>query len=356
VEDAGCARGTGRIVRGFRVESVRVVGRALRLGGSNWRMVGQDGGQSIALDRGSLFVFADTLIAPGDAPEMEIGPLLRQRRGIFLGNAAGIAPGGVGLREAMGRIEYVSDGQGIPRELLQTTPLERLAGYRLWPQHGIAMDGRVFLFYIAVLQVGDGGLWGFASQGTGLAVVDPAVGGCERLRWADEWRMWPALPATVHAGVQVLKAEEWIYVYASREEGLEFRAFVARVRPGEIEQPGGYEFYCGERGWSRNLLEGESLGPCGREFSVSWNEYLGGYLMTYLDAYTGALLMRAGEQPWGPFSEPVSLGMVPRDPRTELVSLGFEHPQYAGNGGGELFVSYSEPRFLQNTLLAVRLG
>ena len=43
-------------------------------------------------------------------------------------------------------------------------------------------------------------------------------------------------------------------------------------------------------------------------------------------------------------------GRVPCDARTDLVSLGFEHPQYAQSGGRELALSYSQPRFLQNTL------
>jgi len=78
--------------------------------------------------------------------------------------------------------------------------------------------------------------------------------------------------------------------------------------------------------------------------------------MTYLDPYTHELLMRSGPRPWGPFGPALRAGRVPSDERTELVSLGFEHPQYSGEGGRELAISYSQPRFLQNTLVAVALG
>lgn len=343
-------------MRELRIQSVRIVGPAPPVAGADWRMVGQDGGQSIPLGDGSLFVFADTLVAPQQAArEMDTVTLLRQRQGIFLGNSAGVARRDDTLLDAMGSIAYFTDAQGRPRELLETTPRERLSGYRLWPQHGVRLGGVVYLYYLAIQQTQKGGLWGFENQGTGLAVLDLATGRCRRVMRQDEWRLWPELPTTCHVGVQVLREDGWVYVFASREDGMEFRAFLARVKEDMVEDVSAYEFFCGIS-WSKDWRGSQTLGECGREFSVSWNEYLRGYVMTYLDPFNRLLLMRVGEWPWGPFGAAVTIGTVPCDPRTELVSLGFEHPQFSRDGGQELAISYSQPRFLQNTLVAVRLG
>ena len=318
------------------MRSARVVGQAPRLAGARWRMVGQDGGQSIPLKKGLLFVFADTLLAPADMPvHLHARELIEGRTGVFLGNCAAVAKEASSLLEAMSSLDYLSDEWGRPRELLETTALERLAGWRLWPQHGIALRDKVYLYYIAIKPGAEGGLWDYEHQGTGLAVIDLARGTCDRLRWADEWRFWPEIPGTVHLGVQVLRVETWVYVFASRQDGLEFRAFVCRVREEAFENPGSYEFLQNHLGngaacWGRDWRESLTLGECGREFSVSWNAFLGAYLMVYLDPFGRSLQMRLAEQPYGPFGPPVAVtGSVPTDPRTELVSLGFEHPQYA---------------------------
>jgi len=355
-EDARRARRIEPVLRELMVKSVRVTGRAPRISGPNWRMVGQDGGLSIPLGEDSLFVFADTLIATGnDSGEVDIVALLRQRQGIFLGNCAGIARGATGLSEAMGKIEYFADPQGRPRELLEMTTVERLSGYRLWPQHGVRIGDAVYLFYLAIQQTTQGDLWGFENLGTGLAVFDLASERCHRVMHREDWRLWPELPASCHVGVQIVREGGWLYVFGSRKEGLEFRAFVARVPEDGIAEVAAYEFFCGSF-WSRDWRTSRTLGECGRDFSVSWNAHLRGYLMTYLDPYTHELLMRSGPRPWGPFGPALRAGRVPSDERTELVSLGFEHPQYSGEGGRELAISYSQPRFLQNTLVAVALG
>ena len=324
-------------------------------------MVGQDGGQSIPLAKGSLFLFADTLLAPADAP-LDLGAheLVDRRTGIFLANCAGISHDGETLMQAMGAILYIGDDRGLPRELLQASALETFAGWRLWPLHGAAQGEKVYFFYIAIRPLPGGGMWDYDNKGIGLALLDLNDESCTRLERNGDWRFWPELPESVHVGVQVLRAGEWTYVFGSRRDGLEFRAFVARVKKEAIDDPSQYEFLLSQEGerasWGDDWRASLTLGECGREFSVSWNAYLGRYLMLYLDPYKRSLQMRFAERPYGPYSAPVAApGRVPCDPRTDLVSLGFEHPQYAREEGRELAVSYSQPRFLQNTLLAVRL-
>jgi hypothetical protein len=105
-------------------------------------MAGQNGGQSISLDRSSLFVFSDTLIAL--APRQAVSSLaipLRREQAQFLGNCAAISHA-TELPGAMSSLRYFTDAQDRPREILAPTLAERLAGYRFWPQHGIAVGSR----------------------------------------------------------------------------------------------------------------------------------------------------------------------------------------------------------------------
>lgn len=322
-------------------------------------MIGQDGGLSIPLEDGrSLFVFSDTLLGP---PELEGGAevLLRSRQGVFVANCAAVAScSGCTLPEAMAALDYFEDSTGRPRELLEVTALERMAGYRIWPQHGICREGRVYLFYTVVRQSNEPGTWSFQGLGCGLAVMNLEDGQARRLHWGGDWRLWPEAPASCQIGVQVLQEDGWIYTFTSRADGLEFHAFLARVREDQIGDPAAFEFFAGGHGcadWHPDWRQSASLGECGREFSVSWNRFVGGYVMIYLEPFLRQLRMRVAPHICGPFGTPVDLGRVPSDPRTELVSLAFEHPQYAQAGGRELAISYSQPYFLQNTLVAVRL-
>jgi len=203
--------------------------------GPGWALVGQDGGQSIPLDEGRLFVFADTLLTaarpvPGSAPPPARRPPGRGHLGILANTAARAQS--PDLQQALAGLDYFLDDGSAPREILPSSADERREGIRFWPQHGLLVNGSVYLFYLGVQAV-TGSTWGFVNEGTGLAVLDPAGGECRRLyrRGRGDWIFWPPRTDDLHFGVQVLREGELAYVRArARLVGASWRASRATTR------------------------------------------------------------------------------------------------------------------------------
>lgn len=343
------------------VRSACHLGRFPMHSGPGWALVGQDGGQSIPLGdgrlgEGRLFVFSDTLLASA-RPVSASGPTPIRRpagRGhlAILANTAARAED-PDLPRALAGLGYFLDDRSTPREILPSSAAERRRGIRFWPQHGLAIDDRVVLFYLGVRAI-SASTWGFVNEGTGVAVLDPATGECRRLERRGGWIFWPSGSDDLQLGVQVLREDDLAYVFASRRDGLRVTARLARVEVGRLDRIGAYRYLASTAPrWSRRLSDGCDLGPCGSQFSVSFNRHLGRYLMTYVDLLDGGLYLRAADVPWGPYGTPRRVGQVPR---SNEAYLGFEHASFAGEEGRRILVSYCEPRFHQSSLVAVGLA
>ncbi len=343
-----------------RVESVRHLGPVPEVATSRFVLVGQDGGQSIALGNGEwLFVFADTLLAYPDAwrdgwPEARWP--IRRDQGRFLANCCARGRGAT-LLQALSALRYACDEDGFPRECLQATPAEGLARVRFWPEHGLRReDGHVFLYYLGIEHFA-GGTWGFRNAGTGLALLDPQTGEGRRLRWDGDWRLWPDAGDGSHGGVQVLRHGGCAYVFGSLRDGQTTGARLARVAVDALDEPGAYEFLASHAPtWTREPARALDLGPCGNEFSVSWNAHLGRYLMTYVERHGRELCLRAADAPWGPYSLPRRVGTLPIEERNQLAALAFEQPGFALEGGRRLTLSYCQANFTRNGLVELRLA
>ena len=338
------------------VRSACHLGRFPTHSGPGWALVGQDGGQSIQLGDGRLFLFADTLLAAarpvaGSAPRPVRRPAGRGHLGILANTAARAQS--PDLQQALAGLDYFLDDRSTPREILPSSAAERRRGVRFWPQHGVAVEDRVVLFYLGVRAV-SASTWGFVNEGTGVAVLDPATGECRRLERRGDWTFWPSGADDLQVGVQVLREDDLAYVFASRRDGLQVTARLARAEIRHLGRIGAYRYLASTAPrWTRRLSESCDLGPCGSQFSVSFNRHLGRYLMTYVDLLDGGLYLRAADAPWGPYGPPRRVGQVPR---SQEAYLGFEHAGFAGEDGRRILVSYCEPRFHQSSLVAVRLA
>jgi hypothetical protein len=317
-----------------RVHSVRFIGSAHAGGGTGWTLIGQDGGQSIDAGGQALFVFSDTLLMHGG-------------RQLFLSNCAALSSEPT-LDAAMRTLRYVEDEHGIPREIVPSNPLERMAGYRFWPQHGIADGDTFLLFYLGIHQYDQKSAWGFRTVGSGMARVDPRTGGSERITRDGVWCLWSA-ERDVRMGTQVLRVGDAVYVFGSRGS----HAIVARVASSSIDDPDAYRFLSSGDTWSENVNDAVSLANAAAEFSVSFNAHLGAWLMAYADGFARELYVRTAPDVCGPYGPAVAVGRLPHRPSAEMVALAFEHPRFAKNGGKTIVVSYCQPHFTQNSLVAV---
>lgn len=319
--------------------------------------MGQDGGQSIDLGGGDvLFVFADTLLAYRTSaieswPEMRWP--IRRDQGRFLANCAARGRGRE-LAASLATITYYADREGWPREIIEATPAEHLAHVRFWPEHGVAVNGEVFLYYLGIQHVAQKSTWGFRVLGTGLAVLDPESGALRRLRWNGDWKLWPLSGDDLHCGVQVLREGDTVFVFASLREGARTSARMGRVDASSLGDPSAYEYLTSSApAWSRDPSRSLDLGVCDSEFSVSFNAYLDAYIMCGLDETRRRLQLRFARHPWGPYTAPVTAGGVPLEPRNDVAALAFEHPLFSSGGGRTIAVSYCQPNFTQNGLLNV---
>lgn len=319
-----------------RVQSVRFIGSAHAGGGVGWALHGQDGGQSIDVGGDTLFVFSDTLLSRNGS------------KAHFLANCAALSSEAT-LDGAMRSLRYFEDEHGVPREIVAANALERIAGYRFWPQHGIADGDGVLLFYLSIYQYDQKNTWGFRVTGSGLARLDPRTGRSERILRDGHWRLW-ADDGDVRIGTQVLRIGDFVYVFGSRAGN----AIVARVPSSAAADPDAYRFLGSPSGeWSANVSDAHALAHAAGEFSVSFNSYLGAYLMVYVDGFARELYVRTAPDVCGPYGTAVAVGRLPHRAETDVVALAFEHPRFSRNGGKTVVVSYCQPYFTQNSLVAV---
>lgn len=342
------------------VHAVLHLGPAPPVENERFVLVGQDGGQSIALENGEwLFVFADTLLAHPDAWRAGWPAArwpIRREQGRFLANCCARARGAT-LVEALRDVRYVCGDDGFPREILQATPAEGLARVRFWPEHGLNVCGRVFLYYLGIEHFAPACTWGFRNGGTGLALLDPATGQAERLRWDGDWRLWPDAGDGSHGGVSVLRHAARAYVFGSLRQGESTGARLARAEVSALDDPRAYEFLASSAPtWTRDPARAFDLGACGNEFSVSWNAHLGRYLMTYVERGGRELCLRAADEIWGPYSAPTRVGALPLEESNQIAALAFEHAGFARLGGRRLALSYCQANFTRNGLVELSLA
>lgn len=339
------------------IRSSRYLGSVPRPHADAWVVIGQDGGQSIDLGGRTLFVFSDTLLAPmhGAAARPTPAPYVTDfgERGIFLANSASVSDAS-GLQQATADMRYLTDEWGIPREILVATPEEQAAGVRFWPEHGLLIDGRVWLYYLGIQTVDRTTVWGFRTLGAGLAVLDPDSGDCTRLRRDGDWCLWAVDADDFHMGTRVLAVGNTVLVFGSLRRDQDTSAFVARVAPGQIDDPAAYTYWHPDDAqWYAQLDQAGSLGDCAPDYSVSYNPYLGQALMTYVDGCTKTLMLRSAADLIGPYGQPQKVGRVPFEPTSELVYLAFEHDHWAADGGRRIYLSYCQPHFVPISLVEV---
>jgi Domain of unknown function (DUF4185) len=312
--------------------------------------MGQDGGQSIDLGDRTLFVFSDSLfsLVPGRPRET-----LTAETGYFLGNCGALSPER-SLTAALASLTYYTDAQGLPREIVAPTPVERLAGHRFWPQHGVAIGRHVYLYYLGLHQFDATSTWGFRPTGSGLARLDSATGGCERIATDANWCFWPVTADDIRLGTQVLCAGDVLYVFGTRRTPAGRHAILARVRAATIDDVSAYEYLSAATpAWSPRISDACTVVACANEVSVSFNNYLDSYLMVYVDDATKHLIVRIAKDPWGPYTDAVSAGRVPLRDMVNVVALAFEHPHFATHGGRTVVITYCQPNFTQNASVAV---
>jgi hypothetical protein len=189
----------------------------------------------------------------------------------------------------------VQDIFGQARDLIPSPKIPFLEISRI-PTAGISVDGVQYMALMSVKTWDDVGKW--TTNYSGLAAS------------ADNGETWADLAFTRrpdeggNANFQMnafLPDGGWVYEYGT-PPGRNQPAYVARVRAGDIQNLGEYEYWDGG-GWRKGDVNAAApiTGGVG-ELSVMWNQYLGQYIMLTTDPWNSVVLRRspAPEGPWSP--------------------------------------------------------
>ncbi len=331
-----------------RLRYARHLGSFPQVRTPQYAIVGQDGGQSIPLAGETLFLFSDTLLIKAGVPGERAAA-----QDHFLANSAAVASA-PDLFGALASLEYFHDADGMPREILAADARDRFRRVRFWPEHGLAIGNKIYLYYLGVQTIDSDSVWGFRNLGAGIAEFDRASGEALRCRHGGDWLYWRNTADDLHFGVHTTLVDDFVYVFGSVRTGIQSTAWLARVAPQYITERDAYEFLTSSAPeWIPDFAQAGSLGPAAAEFSVSYNRHLGAYAMLYVEEYRKRLMLRTAPHLWGPYSEPADLIGVPHLQDSVFVYLGFEHSSFQQQDGRKIFVSYCEPHFAASSVLTV---
>ncbi|MFT5300848.1 MAG: hypothetical protein ACI87E_000803 [Mariniblastus sp.] len=196
---------------------------------------------------------------------------------------------------------------------------------------------RLFVFMFHMGATGETGVWGFENIGGAMAVIEDhsrPIGQWkvrqidlpftkDALREQGQADVEPALLET-NWGLSCVGASEsgqhpesaYLYVYGDQHSKYKDRELlVARVRPGEIEDFGRWEFFSGTHGWVRDVEQVEPIATkIGAEFSIEKVTFQGQekYVMVHSHHLLGTkIFIRTADAPEGPWTKPRAVYEVP---------------------------------------------
>lgn len=357
----------------FTVKNIRDLGPQFTI--NPHQMVGQDGAYSIPLenDDKTLWFFGDTLIGsrvPGESiwypGGQAVGPYDMSGRGsirrminncgLLTDNARGIA----GLAE----FQYILDNAGELKTLIPLRPDEHHDEFRVWCMHGIALNGKIYLFFIKVGMLAEGPFpVNFEILGSGIAVGSANDWRFQRIDNHGSDLFWGKDDPQFGSAALLSDDSQWVYLLGvNKDERQTQLSNLARVPAAALADRRQYEFFCGrQKMWSSDVADAKAIfnGPP-NEQSLSFNQHLGCYLAVHSMDISGQIVARTAENPWGPWSDPhliTTIKPVRKKPLPypPLVYAAKEHPVLSDNGGKTIYITYVEfeeyyPHLLEVTL------
>jgi hypothetical protein len=348
----------------MKIESARDLGPLFT--NNSDRIIGLDGAFSIPLpDDRTLWFFGDTLIGARPTGSLwyingkPAGPDDMSGRGTIdrmINNTGAIVRGRLGLD---GAFDFLRDQRGQIKPLIPLDSDEHPDRDRIWCQHGIHHDGRLYLSFIKVRMLPVGSCpfpVCFEIVGSGLAVGDTDSWSFTRITRHGSSVLWKA--DEPHFATAFLRSGEFVYLYGTVNRSDGQQCFISRTR--HIDAIQSYEYFT-NGSWSPRLQDAQPIfGSMPSELSVSYNEHLQAFLAVHSLDLTGKIVARTAPNPWGPWSEPAVLWHVKVQhatppPYPTLIYAGKEHPEMSHQNGRVIYLTYVEfeeyfPRLVEITL------
>lgn len=308
--------------------SIRHVGAMIDAQGNRAHIVGQDEAYSISLGKSVMWLYGDTFYGrrlPDGKPDVQ-------------GAVSNTAALSTDLNAADG-IDMVPlvDAKDNPRAVLPYAEGEDIEKLRLWPGHGIELGGKIFLYY-SLIELTGKGEWDFKHAGQGLSVGTDPSQGFTRLKWKDRFEFWSR--AEPRFGLAVIRGKDGrLYVYG-RHEDKPNAMHLARVKAADIENRDAYEYLASTKTaqWSRALSSATALFlDAPPEASVSYNRYLGQFLMLYSRFLEKDVVIRTAPHPWGPWTRPRAIYRCKPSAPEAFCYAAKEHAEYNKSDGRRIY-------------------
>ena len=315
---------------------------------TNSKILGRDGGYSGVFNGNSVWDYGDTFLANPNAD----GETLISDSWAFTSNLS--ASGGItGFQER-------DDATGAPAMLLSYTASEVAfnaahqgnpcqqqpcgARWALWPGSIVADPprNRALVFYQLVSA--QPGSFNFGAVGYSVAI------------WQD-FSSQPQRP-TIHAaadhpdllfgqndpsfGVAAFANGDTLYAYGCNSGSLDVPCVLGKVTLENVLDLNSWSFYSGNGNWSSNKSDAVPVLHAAPIMNVSWNDYLKSYVAVYNPPFSSQVVMRTSPKPEGPWSATVNAfdALAPTNSGS-AVHDAQAHPEFNGNGGQTMYVTYS---------------
>lgn len=307
--------------------SIRHVGAMIDAQGGRGHIVGQDEAYSISLGKSVLWLYGDTFYGrrlPDGKPDVQ-------------GAVSNTAALSTDLNAADGiDMTPLVDAKDNPRAVLPYDPSEDQQKLRLWPGHGVELGGKIYLYY-SLIELTGKGEWDFRHAGQGLSSGTDPKEGFARLTWKGGYEFWSR--SEPRFGLAVIQDKDWLYVYG-RHEDKPNAMRVARVKPESIEDRDAYEYLSSAKAaqWSRDLSSAAAVfTDAPPEASVSYNRYLGQFLMLYSRFLEKDVVIRTAPHPWGPWTRARVIYRCKPSAPDAFCYAAKEHPEYNKSDGRRIY-------------------
>ncbi len=232
----------------------------------------------------------------------------------------------------------ITDKRGKAKELLGSLKVDGTE-ITVIPTNLFAANEKLYCIYMSVSKWGDPGKWD--CRYSGLAVSEDEGKKWKKLKEVQ----WPGdSPFIQTANVQIEDEMYFWGIPSGRFGGVS----LMKVHVGNLENIHEYEYFVGldEKENPKWIKGNEGINqavkiieePIG-EISVIYNEYLGSFLITYLDEKRHEIVVREGIFPWGEYSKAHTLVRASEYP---ALYGAYMHPAFVEEKGKSVYFAMSQ--------------
>ena len=328
-------------------------------------ILGRDGGYSARYGNTSVWIYGDTLICGKKG----------QRAGLIANSGSWTedlraADGIDGMAHVRGEAKFpmpifpfTDDEQAFNRAHRPVRCAREPCGTRwaLWPGALVAdpARGRLLAFYEKVL-VGSNP-FDFRIAGHAIAVWTDTGNPASRpvLRSGKKEPTLMFREGEPGFGSGAVVADGSLFVFGCDRDGMEKPCRLARVPLETALDRNRWRFYSDRGAWTADIQRSAPVFRGNDILSVSYNPYLQRFLAVYARPMSRSVMVRTARAPQGPWSAAaVAFEAKPPASETGWIYDALEHPEYAAEGGGVIFITYSRqtgPERFESRLVSVRL-